>query len=247
MAITMAAPTSYHRIASRSGSRLSDWQDAPLKTYSLRLPRPRLTLLNLEARDGDEDKDSLEGEEWKAKDHRSFRVRSIIDTNAWDQARWSATAYVQLGACPGIAFVFGNATPARKIFERWRERFGAHDANEDIYLAIVQNLPDENPYHYRILVTSKFQDGPDSAGSIITSRSMTMTPDDATNLRNFLDAYRRVGEFFILPGVIENGELACVKEVALLKRQLSVKDAAEVGKHDPEAMALGDRFTRTGS
>ncbi len=31
--------------------------------------------------------------------------------------------------------------------ERWRERFGSADPKEEIYLAIIKNLPAQNPNH----------------------------------------------------------------------------------------------------
>jgi hypothetical protein len=76
---------------------------------------------------------------------------------------------------------------------------------------------------------------------MIASRSMTMTPDSATNLQQFLHAYGQFGEFYLLPAVITDGAPEVMQELALLKRHISVKDAASVGEHDVEAMALWRR------
>jgi hypothetical protein len=193
---------------------------------------------------GDEDGEGARREDWEIKSHRALRVRSVIDVHAWDQARWSGTCYVHIGprGVPGIAFMFRDREAARKIFERWRERFGSSDANEEIYLAIVRHLPEKNPHHYVMLITSKHPnaDERDDPNQLIVtaSRSMTMTPDSATNLERFLEFYRQFGEFYLLPAIITSGVPTVIQELALLKRQISVKDAASVGDHDIEAMAV---------
>jgi hypothetical protein len=82
-------------------------------------------------------------------------------------------------------YVQGDKEAARKIFERWRVRFGHSDANEEIYLGIVRHLPQQNPHHYLMLITSKHPDADerDPSQLIVTAiRSMTMTPDSATNI-----------------------------------------------------------------
>jgi hypothetical protein len=128
-----------------------------------------------------------------------------------------------------------------QIFVRWRERFGSSDTNEEIYLAIVQHLPSQSPHHYTLLVTSKFPNASerDPKQTILTvSRSLTMTPDSATNLQQFLEAYQQSGAFYLLPAVITDGVPEVMPELGLLKRHSSVKDAASVSEHDIEVMAL---------
>jgi hypothetical protein len=252
MAMITAAATSYHRVASRNVSRLSDWQEAVRREYPLRTPRPQLKLVKLKADDPDAGEDSNNtGEDGpELTSHRAVRVRSVIDAHAWDQARWKGTCYLEYGPgrAPGMAFMFEDKVAARKIFERWRERFGSSDVNEEIYLAIVRQLPGQNPHHYTMLVTSKPPDADERdlhQSIVIASRSMTMTPDSVTNLQQFLDAYEQSGEFYLLPAVITNGAPELMLDLALLKRRVSVKDAASVGEHDIETMALRRRGCRS--
>jgi hypothetical protein len=48
------------------------------------------------------------------------------------------------------------------------------------------------------------------------------------------------GKFvYLLPAVIKNAEPELTPDLALLKRQLSVKDASNVDENDIESMALG--------
>jgi hypothetical protein len=208
----------------------------------LQAPRPQLTLVKLAVPNGGEDGEGAR-QNWEIKSHRALRVRSVIDAHAWDQARWSGAVYVLIGPrrVPGIAFMFGDQEAARKIFERWRERFGSSDADEEIYFAIVRHLPEQSPHHYIMLITSKHPDADerDPNQLIVTaSRSTTMTPDSAMNLERFLEFYRQVGEFYLLPAVITNGVPTVIQELALLKRQISVKDAANVSDQDIEGMVV---------
>ena len=60
ISMVMAAPNSYHRIASRYLSRLSDWQNAVRKRYPPLSPRPQLRIVKLEVPESERDDDSEE-------------------------------------------------------------------------------------------------------------------------------------------------------------------------------------------
>jgi len=193
MAMITAAQISYHRVASRSMSRLADWQEAVERQYPPQVPRPQLQLVDLNV-PVDADEGGGSGYVPDLTSHRAIHVRSVIDVHAWDQASWKGACYLHYGPgrAPGMAFMFEGREAARKIFERWRERFGARDANEEIYLAIVRRLPEQNPCHYIMMITSNRPDDGKhdrSQSIVVTTRSTTMTPDSATNLERFLDDY----------------------------------------------------------
>lgn len=250
MTMVAVAATNYHRVASRSVSRISDWRDAIHKSYESRSPRPELKLIPLQEEDALEDKDA-KGQSDKLlipKDHRSYKVRSVIDLQAWDQARWRGTAYAQFSPVqpPCIAFIFENEEGGRKIFERWRERFGTQDENEEISLSIIRQLPQQNKHHYCVLITSKLPEidsfKPKQVFTV-ASRSLVMEPDSDVNLERFLDSYHQFGAFYIMPVFLKDeGSPEFVFDLAILKHSLTVKLAANVGEHDIEAMALRPRF-----
>jgi hypothetical protein len=247
MAMIPAAANSYHRIASKGLNRVVDWQEPGHKLYPLKLPRPTLTLVKI---DLPKTEDHSSGGE--VTNHRALRVSSVIDRHAWDRAGWNGTLYVEFGPqrIPGIAFTFREGEAGRKIFERWRERFGEDDSNERIFLAIIRHLPKQNPHHYIFLITSKVppEEDRDPDQLIVTpNRSMTMTPKTDANLERFLAAYREFGTFLLMPAVVVNGIPQPIRDLAIIKRHISVKDAAAVGDHDMEIMALRSRFPKDGS
>jgi hypothetical protein len=248
MALIAAAPTSHHRLTSKHMLRMSEWQDVVRKEYPLKTPRPQLEIVDLKQPESDYGG----GDAPDLTDHRAMRVHSVIDAHAWDQADWKGAAYLNYGPGqpPGIALMFEDKNAARKIFERWRERFGNRDSNEEIYLAIIRNLPAEDPLCYVMMVTSKLPDAAERDPKLAiftTCRTITMTPDSPANLQHFLDAYRDVGAFYLLPTVIVDGALELMPELAILKHDISIKDAASIGRRDIEVMGLRTRGWATHS
>ena len=177
------------------------------------------------------------------KDHREYTVRSIIDIHAWDQANWRGAAYMQYHPSqpPCIALLFENEKGGRKIFERWIERFGRQDKNEEISLSIIRQLPQQNKHHYCVFVTSDVPKDEDRPNRIITmaSRSLIMTPENDFNLERFLKSYSQFKAFYLLPAfLIPSGPPKMVFDLSILKLKLTIKNASDIGEQDLEVMAL---------
>jgi hypothetical protein len=207
--------------------------------YPLKPPRPQLDRINLpEGPDDDEEGN----DDVPPKSHRRIRVQTVVNANAWDSAHWKATGFLEYRDRPGIAFVFMNEHAGKKIFEHWRERYGSDDAKNDIYLAIIRNLPDQSSNNYLLMVTANPEAGagfdPRQA-IILTSGSMTMTPSDSTNLNRFLAAFEATQEFYLMPATFApRGGLTMFHELAILKRTLSVREAKDIGPNDIERATL---------
>jgi hypothetical protein len=227
-----------------SRRQVSEWKEAIRDVYPLKPPRPQLDHIDL-PKHPDDDEDGDDDDDAQPKSHRRIRVQTVVNANAWDSAHWKATGFLQYQDRPGIAFVFLNEEAAKKIFERWKERFGSDDEKNDIYLAIIRNLPDQSSNNYLLMVTANPEAlaGSDPKQAIIlTSRSMTMTPPDSTNLNRFLAAIDSSREFYLMPATFApGGGLTMFHEFAILKRTLSVRDAKDVGPNDVERTALGMR------
>jgi hypothetical protein len=246
MTIGAIAPNSYHRVASKSAARLSDWQNTAHKTYTLLTSRPVLTKIEFEnLTEGKSDADLLhDGKPPQIKDHRFLRVQSIIDVHAWDKADWKGMLYEQSVSSqpPCMAFIFKDEEAARIIFEKWKERFDSIDQNEEISISIIRKLPQQSQYHYCIQVTSKMPEEKDfNYKKIVTaaSRSKMMEANNDTNLEAFLASYNRFGEFYLMPAIFQGTAMPkLLTDLAILKRSIAVKMAANIGDHDIEAVAL---------
>lgn len=246
--ISMAAfiSNSYHRVTTENVLRMSKWKSLVKKSYEIRPNPPSVPHIKLE------EKEQKQNDDWKQsvpfppkpKSHRGLSVRSVIDIHAWDQAGWRGVAYAQMkpDQPPILAFIFENEEGAKKIFERWKERFGKIDKNEEIYLSIIRNLPDQNKHHYCVQIVSK----PPEAGEFkqdqifaMPTRCHVMEPEGDTNLRRFLVSFNHFGSFFLMPAIInEQAFPDLISELAILKHKINVKLAENVEEHDIEAVAL---------
>lgn len=247
--ITMlvAAGNGYRRIFNKSVLRLSDWaQMGEVTTYSLEPTHPIINRRTLEPVNNDKkyntatDKLNFPN---RPNDHRNLSVRSVIDLHLWDQAGWKGIAFADFGAPypPVIALTFTDEGVARKIFMRWRERFGQVDKQDEIYFSIVRGISAEHPAYYRVLITSQMrtEDAETDKLLMVPSRIQTMEPQSDANLKRFLDTYQQTHTYMLAPAIMrEQGSPELLMDVAILKRKLSVKMASEVDEDDLEIMAL---------
>lgn len=246
---------SRQRIFKRGLSRLSDWTQLATSGFTLEPSRPVITRRKLKSLEDGEVRSEAGGRSapFPTNNHRDLGVRSVIDVHLWNRAGWTGTAFADWGPSypPAIALMFTNEDAARKIFARWRERLGEADREGEIYIAIVRGISIDHPAHYRVLITSGVpSDDEKTAGKtfMMTSRMQTMHAESDVNLSRFLDIYSRSRAYLLLPAILKEGaEPQLIPELGILKRELSVRDAAELSEHDVEAMALGpeqyrDRF-----
>ena len=244
VAMIVAAPNSYTRLASRGFGRLSDWDKVVARSYPLNSTRVDLPRVPLPGNNSPEaDNDDGREDVFDFRNHREIGISSVIDVPAWDQAQWRGCGYIQPGLAhpPFMALLFENASAAKKIFQRWRTRFGEADANEEIAIAIIRNLPESDPYHYCVQVSSK---DPVSGGKtpkgplMMATRSMTMEPPNSNNLEMFLAGFKQFGAYFLIPATLQDGKSEFFFDLAILKRSVTVKAADDIDEHDVEALAL---------
>jgi hypothetical protein len=222
-------------------SRLAAWDRHSPERYDVLPTRPRIVrsataMRRSESQKGDEVGSS---DRPAVHDHRDMRVRSVIDVHLWDRAKWLGAAYGDVGphAPPWFGLMFTDGDAGTRIFERWRERFGDVDEDEEIYIGIVRKFSAEHPTHYAMIVTSKLQD--DERLSMVASRTHIMHPTNDVNLSRFLTAYRRSGAYLLMPAIYSgSGAPSFLRDLALMKRSLSVKDAVDIAAADIEAAHL---------
>jgi len=222
-------------------SRLAAWDKHSPKLYEVRPTRPHVVRSATAMQRGESQKGDKEGaaDRPAVQDHRSMRVRSVIDVHVWDRAKWIGAAYGDVGphAPPWLGLMFTDGVAGTRIFERWRERFGDVDEDEEIYIGIVRKFSPEHSTHYGMVVTSKLRD--DEGLSIVASRTHVMHPTNDVNLSRFLTAYRRSGAYLLMPAIYgDSGAPSFLPDLALMKRSLSVKDAVDLTAADIELAHL---------
>jgi hypothetical protein len=241
IAMITATPVSYHRVAGRNLSRLSDWEPSE-KDYPSQGSRPQIPFVDMDVPTGPRNVGDVKNNRRPdIKNHREVRVNSVINAPAWEHAKWLGAAYTKVGRrqLPGIALIFGKKNVAEKIFANWRERFGCTDVNDEIYLTVVRNFPDHDPNHYVMLITSKHTSTSDDNPSQAVTASKVMAPDNDQALKHFLDEIgQSAGEYYLLPAVMTDGVPEMMEELMILKRSITVKDATDVNDREIENLAL---------
>lgn len=223
-------------------ARLGGWDELAPKRYPATAARPRIQRKET-LPDKQPGANTRVVEDFpRLTDHREIRVRSVIDVHLWNSAGWTGAGYgvFDPNLPPFMALMFRDREAATRIFERWRERFGQEDKDEEIYIGIVRSFSPEHPTHYGMVITSKYPErGGDSRLSMMASRSLTMEPSDEVNLKGFLKLYEKAGAYLLMPLVLTSGSPpAPIPGLSLLKRSLTVKRASEVRPGDLESMFL---------
>lgn len=238
--LVTSACISHHRVMSRYLSKLSDWEENVKTTYTLKDERPVL-----ERPRGENNRSSTKNTDDQnlsnMYDHRDMSVRSVIDMPLWDRAKWEGMAYVSApDRPPYLAFMFKAEEAARQIFQGWHDRFGREDKDEEIYLSIVRQIPNQSPHHYHLILTSNLLGVKQSEGKtiVVASRSKLMEPMNSDNLKRFLQDYNRFGAFFLIPVVLSNGQPRHLFDLAILKRNLTVKSFKDIVEGDIEFATL---------
>ena len=232
------AANSYERVFGSSVSQLDDRSEFVRSRFPLQPNRPLIQRRKLDpTNDEDADEDVPE-----APGHRDVGVRSVIDIHLWNRAGWKGAAYLNgtPRTPPAIALLFTNRDAGGKIFERWRDRFGAADKDEELYIAIIKDVSADHPAHYKVMITARPPgEASDAKGLVFVSRSLTMEPASDVNLERFLAEYGRCGVYSLLPALWSGSGIPnFLFDQAILKRQLSVKSATRVDSNDMEVMAL---------
>ncbi|WP_417748713.1 hypothetical protein [Rosistilla oblonga] len=175
--------------------------------------------------------------------HTQFRTLSLIRESLWNKADWQGLGVVAFPDSPPIlALIFGKRDAAKRIFELWEEQLGKVDESEALRITVIRHVDTNNPHHYRVVVGSNIEsENIGKAGAIFSlSRIHTMTPNSSQNLESFLKAYRDFGAYFVAPAIVDDsGQYPeSIGDFSILKRELIVKEAWEVGRNDFDSVGI---------
>jgi hypothetical protein len=178
--------------------------------------------------------------------HSQMETVSLIREVLWNRAGWFGTAFIMSADYsfpPVLALMFKNADAAGEIFAEWRKELSSSDKDERLRLTIIKGISKENLYAYRVSIGTNPEAGfsrPDIKYAIMVARGNTMEPLSDRNLSGFLTQYKRFGCYFLAHAVQEGGpsNITPIMDNCILKRKLSVRDAWEIGMHDPDCMGI---------
>jgi len=176
--------------------------------------------------------------------HNQMQTISLIRETLWNEAAWFGTAFAtspERGVPPILVLLFQNASPARKIFALWCSELVPHDEANKLRVAIIRGVSKANPHVYRVVLGSDPAAGFSHAGitrTVMIARIHTMEPSSNENLKRFLDSYDVCKSYFLTCGFLEGQQLTMARENQLLKQQLIVREAWEIGPHDIDTVAI---------
>lgn len=192
--------------------------------------------------------DSKERPEFPApRRHTQVRTISLIRQKLWNDAGWAGVGYfgwLGEGAPPLVmALLFRNAKAATEIFQGLLEDLGDEDIREALRISIIRGISSSNPAYYRVVIGTEPAEfvgkiKPMHGRALMISRVHTMTPPTTDNLDRFLESYRSCNSFLLAPGVVELGGDPKVADLRLRKRTIHVRNAWQIGRHDPDVPAI---------
>lgn len=184
---------------------------------------------------------------FERKKHTDLKVVSPINVEKWNQAKWIATFFMLVRGnrtiAPILGLTFKNREPAIAIFEGWRTRFGEHDPKNDLRIAIIRGVSSKFPLSYAVTVGPNFLNvakaAPDKL-ELLVSRILRMHPSTSKHLETFLDAYSKQKRFFLIPAHLpdKQSEPEPLLKFGIGKYDLVVRNAWEIGEHDPDFSVL---------
>ncbi len=186
--------------------------------------------------------------DWQTKTpHDKMEMLSLIRIPLWDKACWAGVAYLGGEANrfpPGFALAFSNGSEGKKIFALWRKEIGIIDEHNRLRLSIIRGITKRNAYAYRVVIGANPQSETIPEGSpklfFMMSRINTMEPSSDVNLRTFIESYRAVGGYALMPalshGASSPPEMFC--DHAILMRHIEIREAWEIGPNDVDACGI---------
>ncbi len=246
MMIATTSPNSYHRLFTRYLTRAADLTESETQAYAPRA-RPaieRIDIAGIVAEQSGKSRAEILAREPGGESHRDYGIRSVIDLHLWDAASWRGAGFLgnEPGYPPFYALLFDDEAAASKIFERWRERFGAYDEADYIRLSIIRRIPSLDPHHYSIQISANADRAEMESGRIVgfTARSLVTEAKSDQNLDTFLAMYRQFGAYYLIPAIWNDGmdEPRFLTHLPVLKRALNVLEAASLTDQDIELIAV---------
>ncbi|BDS11469.1 hypothetical protein [Aureispira anguillae] len=219
---------------------LKDWIDIEkTENYS----NKRSTPLNYKT-DQNNSSSELNNQTLNNYGHNKRKAYSLIDVPLWDEAGWISFGIFQYQKGIGIALGFKDANYGKKIFDGWINKMGTTDKEEIIKICIIKGVNKAHPHWYKVLITSNMvkMNHPDTQIFTLTSRYREFFPNTSTNLDNLIMAYKHTKKYLLCPAeTINNTGIKPFINYGIIKTELTIKNAWEIGIHDIEKVVINKK------
>ncbi|MGM0589450.1 MAG: hypothetical protein ACQETE_13595 [Bacteroidota bacterium] len=179
--------------------------------------------------------------------HDEIGTVSIIKDQLWDKAKWSGVSFMMTPSNeipPVIALIFLNHEMGKKIFTQWQNDIGKIDKNEKIRMSIIKGIDKKNPYAYKVQIGANPMVFPKGKRYVTYySRIHRMDAFSAKNIERFIEAYQKVGAYYLGPSFAPEGFDGSQppqfdNQFLIGKRNIIIRNAYEIGTNDIDAVAI---------
>jgi hypothetical protein len=176
--------------------------------------------------------------------HSQRKVLSMIEPVLWDAARWRGVYIEGYRDCPPVlALAFDNEEPARRIFANWRKQLGTVDKDDLLRVSVLTGIDAKNPLAYSLHISTNLEAALktlDGEMAITMSRSKKMDSVRQNTMRDFHRFREQYGCYYLAPAVMRTSASApqLLPDVSILKRDVVIRSAWEIGVNDPDISAL---------
>ncbi|RWX70812.1 hypothetical protein EN780_02105 [Mesorhizobium sp. M4B.F.Ca.ET.089.01.1.1] len=178
--------------------------------------------------------------------HTDMKIVSPIVVSKWNDARWRATLFMYSpdkdAPPPVLGIAFENAEAGKAIFDGFRERFGEHDPDNDLRIAVIRGVSSKNPFAYAVVVGPNVEKNLPESDKLVgfVSRINVMQPKNDIHLRNFIRQLKRDGRYLLAPAHLPSldAEPKPMLGLGIGKYHLEIKEAWQIGASDPDAVVL---------
>lgn len=177
--------------------------------------------------------------------HSDVHIVTPIDVHKWNAAGWNAVLFECAPGAPDIppalALAFENRAAAEGIFQGFEGRFGLHDPENALRIAIIRGVNISNPNAYAVIVGPNPEKLPITTDSTIgfVSRINVMKPASSRNLDMFLAEFERHGRFVLTAAHLPTREdVPELLDGVLGKYHLVVREAWQISENDPDGAVL---------
>jgi hypothetical protein len=216
-----------------------DWENATIKQY----PNKRIIPITYSCKDKLDETKQYSNLNFENAKHSEIKAMSIIDIALWDKAKWNGFGIFmdRFNQSPlGLFLVFQDENTGKSIFNKWIQKFGKEDKDDNIKITIIKGVNKKNPFEYRVHITSDVKH--DNLNHkeryfTIAARFHTMTPNSPQNM-NIIEAYfKQNTKYLLCPAKMSyNGSQAGQPDIfpenSILKNKIEIKNAWEIGLND---------------
>jgi hypothetical protein len=124
--------------------------------------------------------------------------------------------------------------------KKQQTELGVRDPLNRLRISIIRKISSKEPFNYRVCITENPQPN-ETKLVIMVTRINTMTPSNDINLNRFLAAYKKNGYFGFNYSIQIGNQLTPpinLDKLTIIKNELIVKDAWEVGLNDLERISI---------